>query len=846
MVNLHELFTLPRKSVASLGELLPWFGLVSSKMVLCHDGSLLTGFTFEGADIEGVDDDQINHRIDFMQTAMRQLTDRCTMYSIQERRVVSDYPETAYTNQVARAIDDEWSRVCEINPNGRINHSLYISYRYPSKTEAFFEQLRTEMEQNESALAAIGNVLRNRFGEKSAVAGVRGQIAEMVEDFENIVSSFANIVVTSLGFVRLEGEHLLGDLYGRVNLGSEKGKLNMPDRPVYLNTLIPADDLVRQGDSLEFKGPARSTFCAALSTTGMPPEAHSLQIDRLLALPCEYVLVQSFQFIDRNLAQDTIQKAEQFYRTEVKSAAVRMFERITGMESDKVNTGNLALAQDAQEALVDVTAGDLMFGYYNMTILALGEDRRHVNRAVDMIASTLRAGGYGITRERQGLMSAFLGSLPGNSRTQLRRYLASSANVADLCPIRTISGGEAKHGLFSSVLQRDVPAHVRFPTPYGVPYDFNTHASDLGHAVVIGGSGSGKTTFMSLLFAQFQKYFPCQSYVFDKDYSMALTTVLLGGAHIDMASPKKTGIKINPVRRMLSDGEDLALVKWLGVLFASNEATLTPEEQEDLSSKIQQLKTLPEASWRLGTLYSLISGTNKKLALKLAPYVDRSDNEGGFAKGAFSDYFDNEEDALTLSNIACMETGKLLENPQVAAPFMDYAFYCIERKLNGTTPTFIYVEESWYMLANPIFEAKINDWLRTFRKKRAFVVFATQSPEELAKLKSWAAFVSNTPTRVFLPSINDSVAAMAPMYRELFGLNDAQLTLLSGAVPKRDYLLVKPGATRLVEASMPDILLAINEGTSRESIRNKALELAHEGGNEWQIKFLEEVLNVRV
>ena len=150
------------------------------------------------------------------------------------------------------------------------------------------------------------------------------------------------------------------------------------------------------------------------------------------------------------------------------------------------------------------------------------------------------------------------------------------------------------------------------------------------------------------------------------------------------------------------------------------------------------------------------------------------------------------------------------------------------------------------MLANPIFEAKINDWLRTFRKKRAFVVFATQSPEELAKLKSWAAFVSNTPTRVFLPSINDSVAAMAPMYRELFGLNDAQLTLLSGAVPKRDYLLVKPGATRLVEASMPDILLAINEGTSRESIRNKALELAHEGGNEWQIKFLEEVLNVRV
>lgn len=844
MVSLQDLFTLPRRSVSSYGEALPWFGLATSKVVLCQDGSLLAGFTFDAADIEGVVDEQISHRIALLETAMRQLTDRVTLTSVQERRFHTDYPGAEFASPVAQAIDDAWGETLTSVPNARIQHSLYLTYRYPSKSEAFFEQLRAEMEQSESALTAFSNVVRQRLSGKSAIANIRGQLAEMLEDFENVAAAFANIVVLSLGFHRLEGEHLLGDLYGRANLGSPRGAIQVPDHPAYLGTLLPADDLVRQGDMLEFKGPAASTFCAALSTTGMPPNAYSGHIDGLLGLPCEYVLVQSFQFIDQATAQATIQDAESFYRTEVKSAAVRLFERVTGVTSDKVNTGNLALANDAQEALVEVTASDVAYGYYNMTILALGRTPNDVNRAADMIASTLRSGGYGITRERQGLMSAFFGSLPGNTVALMRRYLASSANAADLCPIRGVSRGDETHGFFSKVLQREVPPHVQFMTHYGVPYGFTTHAEDLGHAVVVGGSGSGKTTLMQLVFAQFQKYFPCQSYIFDKDYSMSLASVLVGGSHVDMAEPGTAGVKLNPVRRMLEDGEDLALIRWLGVLLAANNATLSAEEQEELQAKIQQLKTLPKERWRLAMLYALVSGTNKRLALKLAPYVDRSDTDGSFAKGTYSEYFDNEDDALALSSITCMETGKLLQSTAVAAPFMDYVFYCIEKRLDGRTPTFIYVEESWYMLSNPVFEEKINDWLRTFRKKKAFVVFATQSPEELRRLKSWAAFVSNTPTRILLPSINDSVAAMAPLYRELFGVNDAQLALLSAAVPKRDYLLIKPGCTRLVQAHMPQIVTAINEGCSRADIREAGLRLAASGVKDWEMKFLREVLHV--
>lgn len=845
MVDLEELFTKPRRSVASYGELLPWFGLASDRVVLCHDGSLLVAFEYEGFDIEGVLDDDVTRRIDLLQTALRQLTDRITLWSIQERRFDTHYPKIEYANPVAELIERQWAKKCTEQPNARFTHRLYLGYSYPSRSEAFFESMSAELEQDSNPFRAVKNVLGRRFGGRSEIASVRGQLAQMVEEFENIVGAFAGVVSGSFGFKRLAKADLLGDLCARANLASPKGPVSVPDRPVYLNTILPSDDLVRQGDLLEFKGPAASVFCGVISATGMPGNAYSKTIDALLLLPCEYVLVQTFQLIDRDAAIAAISKAEMFYKMERKSVLVRTFEGVTGVQSDKINTGNDALADDAQEAMVEATAGDAAFGYYNMTVLGLGPTAREANRSLDVIASSLRAGAFVMTRERQGLMSGFLGTLPGNRKVQLRKYLASTANVADLTPLRTIARGEPGHKFFSTVLKREVPEHIRFMTPYGVPFGFNSHAEDLGHAVVLGGSGSGKTSFMALFTTLFQKYFPCNSYIFDKDDSMSLLSMLLGGVSMNLSEPGQGGVRINPVYRMLADDNEAALLSWIDVLFASSGEKMTPEEQEKVSTAIQMVKSLSRSHWRLSMLYSYLAGSDKALALKLSPFVDRSSEEGSFAKGPYSEYFDNEVDSFSLSSIVCMETGKLLKTPEIAAPFMEYAFYCIEKSLDGMTPSLIYVEECWYMLSNPAFEAKIEDWLRTFRKKKAFVVFATQSPAELQRMRSWAAFIANVPTHIFLPSMQDSVSALADLYVALFGLNEEQLNLLSKAVPKRDYLICKPGVTRMVSAIMPPAIIAINEGTSNPDIRAQARALSEKGVDGWQTKFITEVLHVK-
>ena len=148
------------------------------------------------------------------------------------------------------------------------------------------------------------------------------------------------------------------------------------------------------------------------------------------------------------------------------------------------------------------------------------------------------------------------------------------------------------------------------------------------------------------------------------------------------------------------------------------------------------------------------------------------------------------------------------------------------------------------MLANPMFAAKMEDWLRTFRKKRAFVMFATQALDELARLPNIGSFVTNIPCQILLPAVKSSVHQQAALYSQVFDINESQLNLLAHAIPKRDYLLVKPSVTRLVSTQMPPLLIAINEATTQPAMRQAVIEASIRGGPGWELKFVKEVLHV--
>jgi type IV secretion system protein TrbE len=74
------------------------------------------------------------------------------------------------------------------------------------------------------------------------------------------------------------------------------------------------------------------------------------------------------------------------------------------------------------------------------------------------------------------------------------------------------------------------------------------------------------------------------------------------------------------------------------------------------------------------------------------------------------------------------------------------------------------MDEAWVVLANATFGAKLEEWLRTLRKKNAAVILATQSLSEIANSPYRDVILESCPTKLYLPNAE----ARNPQTRDLY------------------------------------------------------------------------------
>ncbi len=118
------------------------------------------------------------------------------------------------------------------------------------------------------------------------------------------------------------------------------------------------------------------------------------------------------------------------------------------------------------------------------------------------------------------------------------------------------------------------------------------------------------------------------------------------------------------------------------------------------------------------------------------------------------------------------------------------------------------LDEAWLFLDEPLFAARIRDWLKTLRKKNVAVVFATQSLADIAASSIAPAIIESCPTRIFLPNDRAIEAQIKEVY-ERFGLNPRQIEIISRATPKQDYYAQTAKGNRLFELDLGPLALAI-------------------------------------
>ncbi len=317
------------------------------------------------------------------------------------------------------------------------------------------------------------------------------------------------------------------------------------------------------------------------------------------------------------------------------------------------------------------------------------------------------------------------------------------------------------------------------------PYYFNFHVGDLGHTLIIGPSGAGKTVVQNFLMAQLEKTGAQQIFI-DKDRGAEIYVRSAGGIYLTLKNGEPTGFA--PLRALDYGPRNLV---FLGRLIRQ---LVTPVGGQ---LGVTQERMIDEGLASLGRL-----APEDRSILALRQLLGQRDPEGIGARlekwargGSLGWVFDNDIDALSLeAPFVGFDMTDFLDNPEVRTPLMMYMFHRIDGLLDGRRLV-IDIDEFWKALGDDAFRAFAQDGLKTYRKQNAFLVFGTQSPADALRSDISHSIMEQVATKILLPN----PYGRETDYVDGLGLTQAEFKLIRHDLnPESRRFLVKQGHDSIV------------------------------------------------
>ena len=128
--------------------------------------------------------------------------------------------------------------------------------------------------------------------------------------------------------------------------------------------------------------------------------------------------------------------------------------------------------------------------------------------------------------------------MPGNTAHNLRRLALLDINYADLSFLFTLDRGESQSAHLGG------EALAIFETTDRTPYAWNLHYHDVGHTLITGATGSGKSFLLNFLVTMAQRYDPF-TVIFDLGHSYRKLARLMEGSYLELGL-RHAGVRLNP------------------------------------------------------------------------------------------------------------------------------------------------------------------------------------------------------------------------------------------------------------------------------------------------------------
>ena len=232
-------------------------------------------------------------------------------------------------------------------------------------------------------------------------------------------------------------------------------------------------------------------------------------------------------------------------------------EGVTGQESVLLDSDAVNKSMDADAAYQAVSDDLVSYGFFTATVSVLDDDASRAEKKMREVEKAINSRGFTTIAETTNAVDAWLGSLPGHTRGNVRRPLLSSLNLSHLFPLSAVWAGPDTNKHLSG------PPLIYTQTKGNTPYRFDLYVRDVGHTAVIGPTGAGKSVLLAMIATQWGRYHGSEVKFFDKDGSIRTLTAGVGGTFYDLVNEEDSDLSFQPLANIDDDHERTWATGWL-------------------------------------------------------------------------------------------------------------------------------------------------------------------------------------------------------------------------------------------------------------------------------------------
>ena len=514
-----------------------------------------------------------------------------------------------------------------------------------------------------------------------------------------------------------------------------------------------------------------------------PTEAAADQLRELLQLPATMTVSWTFRRLPTDKARARINSARKFFFSK------RFSMMAHARDTDGTDSAMLDEAADAEAhrlgaAQAELEADGMPYGELALG-LTLHGPLEHIERHDAAVRRIFASCDAKVIRESYGQLAAFFARLPGSPpAAQPRPLLVSAGAAAALAPLCGPGLGSPRSAHLGEeclcVLE------TREGTPYH--YDlFGGGGGDVGHTLVLGQTGSGKSFLLNFLLVSALKYGP-RVFILDLGGSYRPLTELVGGGYLQLSPDPQAPTRLRPFALPPGERTFQFLAGWVRRLLELGGYETSGDDTTEIRQRVEDLYRFDPPERRLSSLAGSLPGPMK-------PAMSRW-IEGG-AWGAVFDNPPEEGEEEDWGEWQVVDLASAAQHEDLVEAALGYYLEKMRHEIDAPEELgrvkIAVVDEAWKFLRDPAVSGYLAEAAKTWRKKNAALLLATQSGGDLARAETARGLLEATPTRLFLanPEFPRELAAA-------FQLSDAEVDQVRGLVPKREIYLRRTGEAEVL------------------------------------------------